>query len=56
MQVELETAEELYLELLKKCLTRLAFEDEAYSRIAMPEASMRAKVLTPVQSIFVVPV
>jgi O-methyltransferase len=51
MQVEVETAEELYLDLLKKCLTRLAFEDEAYSRIAMPEASMRAKVLTPVQSI-----
>jgi O-methyltransferase len=51
MQVEVETAEGLYLELLKKCLTRLAFEDEAHSRIAMPEASMQARVLMPVQRI-----
>ena len=49
MQVEVETAEQLYLELLKKCLTRLGFDGEGHARIAMPQASMQARVLSPVQ-------
>jgi len=47
-QVRDETAAELYLELMKKCLTRIAFE-EPYARIAAPESPRKAQVLAAVQ-------
>jgi O-methyltransferase len=47
-QVRDETAAELYLELMKKCLTRLAFE-EPYARIAPPAHPAKARALEAVQ-------
>jgi O-methyltransferase len=43
-----ETAAELYLELMKKCLTRVAFE-EPYARVAAPASPAKARALAAVQ-------